>query len=352
MSRTSEWVSPGHPDKIADNISEYILDRYLEKDSNVRYALEVMIKNNTVILGGEVSSTNNFTDNQLESFVKEAISSIGYNEDYNNVWGDNAININKIKVLSLISTQSPNIADGVNNNGWGDQGIFYGYAENNPSTNYMPADIFYAKSIGTKLYKKALSIIDKSIGLDIKTQVTVNNNDEIEKVIIAVPCQDNNKDNVKNIITDIINEYPHISNYSLIINGTGTYIIHSSIGDCGITGRKLAVDFYGGNCQIGGGSPWTKDASKADLTLNFLMRQYALKELKESNNPNIHHVIVFTNSCIGKFNCDIKYEFFDKSNNNLYTLYDNRNIYPNEVIKEYNLNKPIFFNLCKNGLFE
>ena len=353
MSRTSEWVSLGHPDKVADYISEYILDRYLEVDSATRYALEVMIKNNDVFLGGEITSQFKLDDEQIEMFVKSAISSIGYNKDYNRVWGDNAIDINKVKVTSLISQQSPNISDGVDNKGWGDQGIFFGYAENNPKTNYMPADIFYAKSIGTQLYNKVLKMPYKSLGLDIKTQVTVDDEDKITKVIVAVPCLGyTEKVLAEQLVREMVEKLPHTPKYELTINGTGTYIIHSSIGDCGITGRKLAVDFYGGNCPIGGGSPWTKDGTKADLSLNLLMRDYALDEIKAQNNPYIHHIIASTNSCIGQSYCDIKFEFFDKNNYKLNTIETQKILYPEKIIEIYKLNTPKFAYMCKNGLFE
>lgn len=257
MSRTSEWVSPGHSDKIADNISEYILDRYLEKDSNVRYALEVMIKNNNVYLGGEVTSKYNFTLEDLEHFVKNAIRKIGYDEKYYEKWGDYAININKINITNDSHIQSPDISQGVDNSGWGDQGIFWGFAENNKYTNYMPLDHYLAKDLGMILYNNAKE--NGVGGLDIKTQITLNNDNEVEQVIVAIPVLDDNEyqEVVKSVHNWLLKEnvdlIEFIENNKLVINGTGIYQYHSSVGDCGITGRKLVVDFYGGNSKIGGG---------------------------------------------------------------------------------------------------
>lgn len=257
MSRTSEWVSPGHSDKIADNISEYILDRYLEKDPNVRYALEVMIKNNRVFLGGEITSSHQFLPSDIENFVKDAVKMIGYNEKYYEKWGNYAININDLNTYICIQTQSPDISQGVDNSGWGDQGIFWGYAENNKHTDYMPLDHYLAKDLGMMLYNNAK---EKNIGgLDIKTQITLNDDNMIEQVIVAIPVlntieyEEVSKSIYNWLMKENVDLMEFIEQGKLIINGTGIYQYHSSIGDCGITGRKLVVDFYGGNSKIGGG---------------------------------------------------------------------------------------------------
>lgn len=354
MSRTSEWVSPGHPDKIADNISEFILDRYLEKDSNVRYALEVMIKNNNVYLGGEVTSKYNFTSEDLEHFVKDAIRKIGYDEKYYEKWGDYAININKINITNDSHIQSPDISQGVDNSGWGDQGIFWGFAENNKYTNYMPLDHYLVKDLGMMLYNNAK---ENSVGgLDIKTQITLNDDNEIEQVIVAVPVLDDNEyqEVVKSIHNWLLKEnvdlIEFIENDKLIINGTGIYQYHSSVGDCGITGRKLVVDFYGGNSKIGGGSPWTKDGTKADLTLNLYMRDLA-KQYICTKFSDCKYVETCACCCIGKSEIFVTIKGYDCYNNFQWCEEYKENISPKELIEKYNLNKPNFSDMCMNGLF-
>ena len=352
--RTSEWVSPGHPDKIADNISEYILDRYLEKDPNVRYALEVMIKNNRVFLGGEITSSYQFLPSDIEQFVRDAIRNIGYNADYYTKWGNYAININDLKTYICIQTQSPDISQGVDNSGWGDQGIFWGYAEQNEHTNYMPLDHYLAKDLGMFLYKNAKE--NNIGGLDIKTQITLNDDDMIEQVIVAIPVLNTieYEEVTKSIYNWLMKENVDLMEFieqgKLIINGTGIYQYHSSVGDCGITGRKLAVDFYGGNSKIGGGSPWTKDASKSDLTLNFYMRDLAKKYI-QNECKDCFYVTTSANCCIGKSNISVSIKGYDGDNNLVFSKEIKENITPKMLIEKYNLNKPIFSDICINGLF-
>ena len=143
MIRTAEFVSLGHPDKIADYITSYVLDRFIEQDPMVKYGVEVMVKDNTVVLGGEVMG--NVDTQHLDSFVKEALREIGYNERYAEIWGDHAININKINVINLIGIQSTEINQGVMQNGWGDQGVFVGYACQ--GENMMPKELYLAKKL-------------------------------------------------------------------------------------------------------------------------------------------------------------------------------------------------------------
>ena len=126
MQKTAEFVSLGHPDKTADYISSYILDRMMEQDNNVRYAVEVMIKGNTVVLGGEICG-NVSLDNVAE-YVCKALHDIGYTKRYSKIWGDDAINTDKLEVLNFVGCQSPEILQGVKSGGWGDQGVFAGYA--------------------------------------------------------------------------------------------------------------------------------------------------------------------------------------------------------------------------------
>ena len=267
MYKTSEWVSLGHPDKTADYLSCFILDRFLEKDPMTRYALEVMIKDNHVTLGGEITSKAQYSPEDIAAFVRIAVNQVGYTSAYQRIWGkENTICGDDIEVTQHVGRQSPDIAQGVNGGGHGDQGIFWGMATNTPETDYMPKDWWLARKIGKHLYDTRYA------GLDIKTQVTLKD-DRIEEIVVAIPM------NHRHFESDIGNAVAFCCNgsreYKLHVNGTGKFVKHGPIGDCGVTGRKLAVDFYGGNCKIGGGSPWTKDGTKADLSLNLLARARA-----------------------------------------------------------------------------
>ncbi len=325
--RYSEFVSLGHPDKIADYISQYILDRYIEIDSQTRYAVEVQIKDNNCTVAGEVTSDASFDNETLAQFVKEAIREIGYNENYSEVWGNYAINPDKVKTAVLIGQQSRDIAQGLD--GWGDQGIFFGYAE--PSEyDYMPKDYALARRINKDLFDSGIG------GIDIKTQVILNG-ENVEKVIVAIPLIEDKEEEVKNIVRK------HVRDCEIIVNGTGRYVYHSSVADCGTTGRKLVVDFYGGNSKIGGGSPWTKDGSKADLTLNLYAREIAKKYAKKENKA----VCVSLACCIGRQEVDYIVETADGA----ILEVGCKRVSPKELIKRYKLDTPIYASMCRWGLF-
>lgn len=337
MYKTSEWVSLGHPDKVADFISCYILDRYLERDPMTRYALEVQIKDNHVTLGGEITSEVDFSEGEIAMFVRDAVCEIGYTYEYMNRWGrENAICGTELNVTQHIGKQSPDIAQGVNRDGWGDQGIFWGMAANSTKTDYMPYDWWLARRIGLHLYDTQIA------GLDIKTQVTLKD-DRIDEIVVAIPMTADHS--MTAIVDEVARSCDGDREYRLHVNGTGRFVKHGPIGDCGTTGRKLAVDFYGGNCKIGGGSPWTKDGTKADLALNLLARAKALTYIKEhSDRPVVYCAI----SCrIGS--PEILVSFFDGHGEEL--LAYREIVRPEEVIEEFHLREPRFAQMCRNGLF-
>ena len=339
MIHTSEWVSTGHPDKMADFISCYILDRYLEKDPMTRYALEVQIKDNFVSLAGEITSKAEYSGSEIADFVREAVKRIGYTRKYQLLWGEeNTISGENVLVDMHISHQSADIAQGVDADGWGDQGIFFGMAVNSPDTSYLPLDWWLARKIGKMLFDRKVG------GLDIKTQVTVEGN-EVREVVVAIPMlQRHSVGDVANIVTFCLGGR---KDYDLHINGTGRFVKHGPVGDCGMTGRKLAVDFYGGNCKIGGGCPWTKDATKADLTLNILARQIAVGTLFRCGR-GVDAVYSALSCRIGSSQVMVSVE--DGKGNEIEPT-TVKDIKPNEVIEKYALRTPKFAWLCEEGLF-
>ena len=333
MLRTSEWVSPGHPDKIADYISSYLLDRHIEKDPKTRFAVEAMVKDNIVTLGGEVSSEAEFSDDELTLFVRTAVNEIGYTRGYQEKWGrENTICGDEMEVYPLIGRQSDDIGAGVERDAWGDQGIFFGMALDRPSSGNMPRDHYLARKLGQALFKSGLG------GLDIKTLVATEDGNA-SHVTIAIPLADDDKrEPVRRMAEEIT------SCRDITINGTGRYVKHSSLADCGVTGRKLAVDFYGGNCRIGGGSPWTKDGSKADLTLNIHARRLALDYMRANRLRGVNTCI----SCsIGSPEIEVSYQ--DVHGHELKT--ERIEAKPSELIRKYGLDKPIYTRLCREGLF-
>lgn len=336
MIKFSEYVSLGHPDKVADYISQYLLDRYIERDPHTRYAVEVQIKDHIVTLGGEVASTVAFNKSEIAYFVRQAVNEIGYTREYQERWGaDNTICGDSLVVFSAIGQQSLDIAQGLK--GWGDQGIFFGMAT--PSVEFagMPRDHSLAKNLCKELFESGLG------GLDIKTQV-VTDDDEIIKIIVAIPLDpERGTATSEQIERYVRTHYFSSHNFDVIINGTGKYVKHSTIADCGTTGRKLAVDFYGGNCFIGGGSPWTKDGSKADLSLNLAARRLAKNWAIDLG------VTCFTRlaCCIGKN--DIDFCVTDSVGNIISEGV--MPLRPSEIITSLQLDTPCYADMCRWGLF-
>ena len=333
MLKTAEAVSIGHPDKTADYISSYILDRLIEQDPGVHYAVEVLIKDNTVVLGGEVKGSVDMSD--IETYVRNALREIGYDEHYSDIWKDYAIDVRKVEVINKIGVQSADINQGVEHDGWGDQGVFVGYACKGPGL--INRELWLARKLNNALYELART--SSNLGLDIKTQITIDDNDGLIKTaIVAIPMLE--YEDLKPVIVDALGEEPaHI-----IVNGTGIYQFHSSIADCGVTGRKLACDFYSTACPIGGGSPWTKDPSKADLTLNVYARYLATENLKENDE-----CYVYLSSCIGKSELPsglIRTVKDGKVSNS--PLFCNQK--PKELIKFFGLDRPIYTKLCRKTL--
>ena len=331
MIKTAESVSLGHPDKTADYITSYILDRLIEQDKRVRYGVEVMVKDQTVVLGGEIGG--NVSLAKLEDYVKQAVREIGYDENYAAVWGDKALNINKIRVINLINQQSAEIYQGVEQDGWGDQGVFVGYAAQGEGN--INRELYLARILNKALYIKARQ--SKNLGLDIKTQITLDG-DKILTAVVAIPMIE--PEDLTDFVCSVLGQKPE----KLIINGTGTYTMHSSVADCGITGRKLACDFYSTACPIGGGSPWTKDATKADLTLNMYARRLAVENLADYDE-----VWVYLSSCIGQYCLPSAVLKWRKG-----TQYGEKPLpveaRPSVLIKELGLDKPIYAKLCRDGL--
>lgn len=331
MIRFSEYVSLGHPDKVADYISQYLLDRYIEHDPQTRYAVEVQIKGYQVTLGGEVSSKHRFSAQDIAGFVRAAVNEIGYTREYQQRWGaENTICGDLLNVSVYISQQSPDIAQGLD--GWGDQGIFFGYCAFDRSTCGMPYEHTIAKRICKHLFDSGIG------GLDIRAQV-ITDDGEIKKLIVAIPLQEEaDEKSVRDYLCGIAKK-----GCEIIINGTGRYVQHSPIADCGTTGRKLAVDFYGGSCRIGGGSPWTKDGSKADLTLNLVARKLA-KQFAEKYGCDVYTSLA---CCIGKQEVDVS--VCDAADN---ILWEGKEIInPAERRKAFKLDTPIYASMCRWGLF-
>ena len=342
--QVSEYVSPGHPDKVADGISSYLLDRYLEKDSKVRFAVETIVKERTCVLAGELTSNVEFRKDEVAKFVKDAYSEIGYTDEYAHKWGhDNVCGASALNVIQFVSKQSLDIAQGVDNDGWGDQGVFWGMAVDDAATDLMPKDCWIARHIGSTLYNKAK--IDGICGLDIKTLVALEDG-KIGQLIVAAPLMDGMDENA---VLGVIHDLVDVSDDKIILNGTGRYVVHGIIGDSGLTGRKLAVDFYGSNCVIGGGSPWAKDPTKADVSLNLIARKMARLQILNTPYKYKGGICYCGISCaIGQSKVKVVYK--DAAGDVIESFDDDFPV--SVVVKELGLDKPNYFQKVQNGLFK
>ena len=281
---TSESVSEGHPDKVCDQISDAILDAYLKEDPNSRVACETMIKNNLVIIAGEITSEAN---PELEPVVRNVINNIGYNDD------KLGFNGNTCEFINHISKQSPDIAQGVNegegedlDQGAGDQGLMFGYACNETG-NFMPAPIDLSHKLVKKQSEVRKSGVLPWLRPDAKSQVSVvydNNRKSIKRLSAIVLSSQHDedistsdlKDGIfKHIIEPVIPEHWITEETKILINPTGKFVIGGPVGDCGLTGRKIIVDTYGGMARHGGGAFSGKDPSKVDRSAAYAARYVA-----------------------------------------------------------------------------
>ena len=277
---TSESVSEGHPDKMADQISDAVLDAILKDDPNARVAVETLVKTGMAIVAGEVR-TSTYVD--LEDLIRQVILDIGYNSS--DVGFDGA----SCAVLNAIGKQSADIAMGVDEKdakelGAGDQGLMFGYATNETSV-LMPAPIFYAHRLVEKQAQLRKSGALNWLRPDAKSQVTLRYENGKPVAVDAVVLSTQHSPNVKQseiheavrelIIKNVLPaEWLH-KDTQYHINPTGQFIIGGPVGDCGLTGRKIIVDSYGGMARHGGGAFSGKDPSKVDRSAAYAGRYVA-----------------------------------------------------------------------------
>jgi S-adenosylmethionine synthetase len=277
---TSESVSEGHPDKVADQISDAILDAMLKDDPHSRVAVETMVKTGMVVVAGEVR-TSTYVD--LEDIVRQVILDIGYNSS--DIGFDGA----SCAVLNAIGKQSADIAMGVDEAenkdlGAGDQGLMFGYATNETDV-LMPAPIYYSHRLVERQAHLRKSGVLPWLRPDAKSQVTLRYENgkpvAIDAVVIStqhdpdISLSDIREAVMEEIVKPVLpNEWLHAGT-QYHINPTGQFIIGGPVGDCGVTGRKIIVDTYGGMARHGGGAFSGKDPSKVDRSAAYAGRYVA-----------------------------------------------------------------------------
>ena len=277
---TSESVSAGHPDNMADQISDAILDAILEQDTDARVACETLVKTGMVVLAGEVTTS---ADVDYESIVRGVVNDIGYNSSEVGFDGSSCA------VLNALGQQSPDIAMGVDRadkeaQGAGDQGLMFGYASNETDV-LMPAPITYAH----RLVEKQAELLKNGkldfLRPDAKSQVTFRYEDDkpvaIDAVVLStqhnpdISLSDLQEAVMEEIIKPVLPAEWLNADTQYHINPTGNFVIGGPVGDCGLTGRKIIVDTYGGMARHGGGAFSGKDPSKVDRSAAYAGRYVA-----------------------------------------------------------------------------
>ena len=359
---TSESVSEGHPDKVCDQISDAILDSYLEQDPNSRVACETLIKNNTVIVAGEITSSG--TPN-IEEVIRNTVNDIGYNHD------DLGFNGSNCEIQNLISKQSLDIAQGVNegegedlDQGAGDQGLMFGYACSETPV-LMPAPINLSHELVLKQSEVRKNGELSWLRPDAKSQVSVVYKDDrktvdyVSAIVLSTQHdEDISQDEIKakvreKIINPIIPTEWIKEDTKIYINPTGKFVIGGPVGDCGLTGRKIIVDTYGGMARHGGGAFSGKDPSKVDRSAAYACRYVAKNivaaglaercEVQVSYAIGIAEPTSITVDTLGTGNLS--------ENEISQIVRDNFDLRPKNLINLLDLKRPIYKNTASYGHF-
>lgn len=271
---TSESVTEGHPDKIADNISDAILDAILEQDPTARVACETLVTTGLAVVAGEITTTAQVN---YKTIIRDTIHEIGYND------AEFGYDSNTCSVIDAIGTQSPDIAQGVDTGGAGDQGLMFGYACNE-TPELMPMPIQMAHNLTRRLSEVRRDGTIPYLRPDGKSQVSIEYRDgrpfRVEAVVIStqtadLDIEDIRADIMEHVIKPVIPAELLDENTKYHINPTGKFVIGGPMGDAGLTGRKIIVDTYGGYAPHGGGAFSGKDPTKVDRSAAYMARYIA-----------------------------------------------------------------------------
>ena len=312
MIRTAECVSPMHPDKMCDRISDTLLDLHLQQDPNSRVAIETCGGNGLVYVTGEVTSEYKITDEEIIEVVTDITT-----DDF-------------IKVIINLNSQSPEIAQGVDTGGAGDQGIMIGYACRD-NKQYLPQEYFLSRELNKFVFDK--------YPYDGKTQVTMNGNS------LRVVCSFQNAPGkeLHKLVMEYFEDYPQYHIESLHCNPAGDWNIGGFTADAGLTGRKLAVDNYGPRVPLGGGAFSGKDCTKVDRSAAYMARRIAVDILEQ--RPEVKEVMVQLAYAIG-YDQPLQATAIVDGEHEFIKGYD---LSPKGIIDFLELRKPIFSNTAQFG---
>lgn len=346
---TSESVSEGHPDKVADAISDAVLDSFMQfKDPALRCACETLVTTNKVIVAGEYKGVIDTLD--IEYLARRVVKNIGYEQK--------GFHWNNLEVVNLMHGQSPDIALGTDKFGAGDQGLMFGYASND-TENHMPAPIYYSHRI-----VEVLSVLRKQgtipwFGPDCKSQVTVEYDDNnkvvrIDKVVCSTQHDpavhiDTVREQVQEIIAKALPEGLIDKNTTFLINPTGRFVVGGPDGDTGLTGRKIIVDTYGGMSPHGGGAFSGKDPTKVDRSAAYMAR-YLAKNLVAAGKCDWASIQL--SYAIGIEEPTSLYVESDKDSRDITKwILENVDLTPKGIIDRFDLFSPIYSSTTNYGHF-
>ena len=350
---TSESVSAGHPDKVADQISDAILDAYLTQDPNAKVACECLITTGLLLIAGEVTSTAKVDHTAIAQSV---LDRIGYNND--------AVGFNHhtAEIRNVIHTQSPEIFNSVVDGGAGDQGIMFGHACND-TPELMPLAITLSHQIVQKLEHLRNDNTLPWLRPDAKSQVTVTYDENglvsVDKVVVSTQHSEDISQAelhaavIHHALEPILRDWIKIKQPEYLINPSGSFLIGGPHGDTGLTGRKIVVDTYGGSCPHGGGAFSGKDHSKVDRSAAYAAR-YIAKHLVASGvvskcNVQLSYAIGVSEptsihiESFGTHRCDLK--LLEKA------IYDLFPVQPLNIIEAFGLKRPIYQPTASYGHF-
>ncbi|MGD0566245.1 MAG: methionine adenosyltransferase [Candidatus Goldiibacteriota bacterium] len=277
---TSESVTAGHPDKVADQISDAVLDYIYSKDPMGRVACETLLAKELVVVAGEITTTAKLDHNIIEKIVRKTLKQIGYTTPESGIGADTC------KVITSVSKQSPDIAMGVDREGAGDQGMMFGYASDE-TKEYMPLPITLAHRLVEKLHEVREKKTVPYLRPDGKSQVSVEYKKGKPVAITAIVLSTQHDETVsddhfrieedmkKYVIDKVIPKNLITSKTKIYVNPTGKFEVGGPMGDTGVTGRKIIVDTYGGMGRHGGGAFSGKDPSKVDRSAAYMARYIA-----------------------------------------------------------------------------
>jgi S-adenosylmethionine synthetase len=348
---TSESVSEGHPDKIADAISDAVLDLVMAKeDPSLRCACETLVTTNRVVLAGEYKGV--LDPIEVESAVRQVIKDVGYEQS--------GFDWRTAEITNLLHGQSADIALGTDNFGAGDQGLMFGYACNE-TDNYMPSAIYWSHEILRHLTDARKKGVVTWLGPDAKSQVTFEYNDDgTPKRIAKVVCSTQHDENidietVRKIVTGLIrNVLPgkYVDEQTeFFINPTGRFVIGGPDGDTGLTGRKIIVDTYGGYSPHGGGAFSGKDPTKVDRSAAYMMRYLAKNIVASGQAPWANVQISYAIGLAQPMSFYV--ETAEPAQGRLLTKWieSNVDLTPKGIIERFNLFRPIYSSTTNYGHF-